>query len=78
MMNENIAKGKWNEVKGKLQRAWGDLTGDELEATKGDFNSISGLLQKKYGLAQEDARSKLNQLIGGENDKEIPPREQRH
>lgn len=72
MINENIAKGKWNEFKGKMRKAWGDLTDDELEQTKGDFTSLSGMIQKKYGLAQEDARKRLNDMIGADDAKNEP------
>lgn len=65
MINENIAKGKWNEVKGKIRKAWGDLTEDDLESTKGDFTSLTGMIQKKYGIAQEEARKKLNEVVAG-------------
>lgn len=66
MINENIAKGSWTELKGKIQKAWGDLNSDELEKTKGDLNTISGMIQKKYGLKQEEIRGKLNAFLGGD------------
>ena len=63
MINENIAKGSWKEIKGKIQSAWADLSSDDLEKTKGDLTSISGMIQKKYGMKQEEARQKLNDLV---------------
>jgi uncharacterized protein YjbJ (UPF0337 family) len=65
MINENIAGGNWKELKGRIQSAWGKLTNDELESAKGDATVIAGLVQQKYGLAQEDARKKINDLIAG-------------
>ncbi len=62
MLNENLLKGKWKEIKGDIQKAWGKLTDDELEEAKGDANSLAGLVQRKYGIAQEEARTKLNKL----------------
>lgn len=61
--NENVIKGKWNEFKGELQKAWGRLTDDEVESAKGDMNAISGLVQRKYGLGQEEIRSKINDMV---------------
>ncbi len=61
-MNEDLAKGKWKQLKGEIQKTWGDITGDELEQTKGDLKSIAGLLQQRYGLAKEDASNKLSEL----------------
>ncbi len=62
-MNENIIKGKWQEIRGDIQKAWGRLTNDELEATKGDAKAIAGLIQKKYGEKEEGYKNKLNDIF---------------
>ena len=74
MINENIVGGKWKEVKGRIQKAWGALTDDELESTKGDLNQIGGLVQKKYGETQEAIRTKVNGFMK-DLDNETPPNE---
>lgn len=61
-MNQDVIKGKWLEVKGEIQKTWGELTGDDLDRTKGDAKSIAGLLQQKYGFAKEEAERKLSDL----------------
>lgn len=63
VFNENILKGKWKELKGEVQKLWGRLTDDELEETKGEATSLSGLVQRKYGIKEEEFRSKMNDLI---------------
>ena len=68
-MNEDFLKGKWTEAKGEIQKTWGNLTGDELEKTKGDLKAIAGLVQQKYGIAVDDAMAKLRGLIGRFDDK---------
>lgn len=68
MINENIAGGKWKEIKGRIQSAWGNLTDDELETSKGDVGTIAGLVQQKYGTAQEEVRKKLNDWLSGNNE----------
>lgn len=62
-MNENTIKGKWLEIKGDIQKAWGKLTDDELEKTKGDAKAISGLIQQRYGEAQERSSEKVNEIF---------------
>ena len=62
-MNENMIKGKWLEIKGDIQKAWGKLTDDELEKAKGDFKSIGGLIQAKYGKAQENYQKRLSEIF---------------
>ena len=61
-MNKNIFDGKWDEFKGEVRKAWGKITGDELESTKGDVESISGLIQQKYGHTKEDVAKRLTEL----------------
>lgn len=60
MFNENILKGKWDELKGSIQKAWGKLTDDEVESARGDFTKLSGIVQSKYGETQESIKAKFN------------------
>ena len=62
-MNTDMVKGKWTEIKGEIQKAWGDLTGDEIEKTKGDVKSIEGLIQQRYGTFKDTQRDQLNGIF---------------
>ena len=62
-LNKNDLQGKWLEIKGDLHKAWGNLTDDELERTKGDLSSIAGLLQQKYGQAQESYHARIKEIF---------------
>lgn len=62
-MNQDVIQGKWNEIKGEIRRAWGNVTGDELEQTKGNLDSISGIIQQRYGQRKEDVSEKLNNIV---------------
>lgn len=70
-INEDIIKGKWLEIKGEVQKAWGKLTADELDQTKGDIKAIAGLVQQKYGENQENFEKRLNKILR-EFEKEKP------
>lgn len=61
-MNQSQMAGKWKEIKGEIRKAWGELTDDQLEQTKGNMESISGLIQQKFGLTKEQASQKLNSV----------------
>ena len=63
VLNENVAKGKWLEVKGEIQKTWGRLNNDELEKSKGDLKVIGGLIQQKYGQTQESYTERLNKIV---------------
>lgn len=62
-LNKNIVQGKWKEMKGEIQKAWGKLTDDELEKTKSDVKAIEGLVQQKYGKAQESYSGKISGIV---------------
>ena len=48
-MNEDILKGKWREIKGRVKEKWGKLTDNDLREIEGKGEKLLGLLQKKYG-----------------------------
>lgn len=62
-MNESTTKGKWTEIKGEIQKAWGDLTGDEIEKTQGNVKSLTGVIQQRYGHKEEDISTKLSDIF---------------
>ncbi len=62
-INEQTIKGKWLEIKGDIQKAWGQLTDSELEKTKGDMKAIGGLIQQRYGEAQDVYSKKLSDIF---------------
>lgn len=61
-MNMDQIKGKWQQIKGDLQKTWGKITDDEWEKTKGETNAVTGLVQNKYGQAKEEISSKVSAL----------------
>ena len=63
LINEDMVKGKWLEIKGDVQKTWGKITGDELDKTKGDIKSLAGLVQQKHGENKEQFNKKLSQII---------------
>lgn len=63
MINENVIKGQWKQIKGEIQKKWGELTDDDLDRTQGEMKSLEGLLQKKLGYTQENARTELNDFL---------------
>lgn len=62
-INKNTVEGKWSEIKGEIQKAWGKLTDDELEQTKGDMKAVQGLVQQKYGKMQDDFQQRWSEIV---------------
>ena len=60
-MNETELKlkGNWNVVKGKLKKAYGDLTDDDLTYVEGQENELVGRIQKRIGSTATDVRHLL-------------------
>jgi len=55
-------KGKWNELKGKVKQAYGDLTEDDLKHEEGKDDELYGRLQQKTGKSREGVIAWLKSL----------------
>lgn len=62
-MNEDIVKGHWKEIKGKLKQQWGKFTDDDLKTMEGNYEELEGLLQKQYGYGKEDAHREIKKFL---------------
>lgn len=47
-------KGSWNETKGKMKQAYGDLTDDDLKYEEGKDDEFVGRIQTKLGKTKDD------------------------
>jgi uncharacterized protein YjbJ (UPF0337 family) len=52
-------KGNWNVAKGKLKKAYGDLTDDDLTYVEGQENELVGRIQKRLGTTAADVHRLL-------------------
>jgi len=59
-MDNLILKGSWNELKGKLKQAYGNLTDDDLKYEEGKEDELLGRLQKKTGKTKDDLKKRFN------------------
>lgn len=58
-MNQDIFKGSWKELKGKVQTKWGKLTNDQLDQIEGSREQLAGAIQKSYGVARDEAEKQI-------------------
>ena len=58
-MNKDILEGKWEQVKGEIQKKWGKLTDDDLDVIKGDTKKLAGKLQEMYGWSEEETEKEM-------------------
>ena len=59
-MNQDIIAGKWQQVKGKAQAQWGNLTNDVFDVAEGNREYLSGKLQEAYGWDRQRAEDEIN------------------
>lgn len=62
-MANDIIKGHWKEIKGKLKQQWGKLTDDDITTMEGNFEELSGKLQKSYGYQKEQAKKEIDDFL---------------
>lgn len=60
-MNSDIIEGKWEQLKGSVQKQWGKLTDDDVDQVQGDATKLSGLLQEQYGKSKEEAEREIDE-----------------
>ena len=58
-MNQDIIKGKWQELKGSVLQKWGKLTHDDLAMIDGDRVKLAGSIQKAYGIQKDEAERQI-------------------
>ncbi|WDZ99006.1 CsbD family protein [Mucilaginibacter sp. SJ] len=61
-MDKLEIKGGWNELKGKIKQAYGDLTDDDLAWQEGKDDETLGRLQKKTGKTRDELVKWINSL----------------
>ncbi|GAB3643675.1 CsbD family protein [Spirosoma arcticum] len=61
-MNETTLKGGWNELKGKIKQAYGDLTDDDLTHEEGKEDEMWGKVQQKTGKTKDEINKAIADL----------------
>jgi uncharacterized protein YjbJ (UPF0337 family) len=62
-MNEDILKGTWLEIRGRVKEKWGKLTDNDLGEIEGKGEKLLGLLQKKYGCIRDKAEPEYKDSV---------------
>ncbi len=62
-MNEDILKGKWKQLKGDVQKEWGNLTDNDIDKVEGEVTKLEGVIQEKYGHSKEEAKKQVSKFL---------------
>ncbi|UTA48513.1 CsbD family protein [Simiduia sp. 21SJ11W-1] len=61
-MSNDIFKGQWRQVEGKLKERFSKLTDNDLGEAEGKMDVLLGKLQEKYGWTKAEAQAQLDSL----------------
>jgi uncharacterized protein YjbJ (UPF0337 family) len=62
-MNRDILRGKWNQLRGEVNRQWGRLTDDDVDEMQGNFEKLVGRIQERYGYERERAEKEVDDFL---------------
>lgn len=62
MINAQVLRGNWNELKGVIREHWGELTSDDVRRFNGNVDQLVGLIQRKTGETREAVQDFLDEL----------------
>ena len=62
-MNEDILKGQWKQLEGRVLGQWGKLTDDDLAMIKGDRDVLLGKIQEHYGRTRDEAMKDVDMWL---------------
>lgn len=60
MPNQDQVKGQWEQLKGRVKRAWGEITDDDLLKAEGSKEKLYGIIQERFGDTKETIKKKLD------------------
>ncbi len=53
-------EGRWDQLKGKVKEAWGDLTDDDLDVEEGQYDQLVGRIEERTGEQSQEIRRRLD------------------
>jgi uncharacterized protein YjbJ (UPF0337 family) len=62
-MYEDILKGQWRQLRGRVRRRWRKITDDDLAQIKGDHVVLTGKIQERHGRSREEAEHELDRWL---------------
>lgn len=52
-------EGRWDQLKGKAQQSWGELTDDDLDVAEGNYEEFVGRIKERTGESIQDIKRRL-------------------
>ncbi len=61
-MNQDQVNGKWEQLKGRAKKAWGELTDDDFTKAEGSKDKLYGIIQERFGDTKDAINKKMDKL----------------
>ena len=61
-MNQDQAKGMWEQIKGRAKKAWAELTDDDFKRAEGSADKLYGIIQERFGDTKDAIKAKLDKI----------------
>jgi uncharacterized protein YjbJ (UPF0337 family) len=61
MVNTQMLQGRWNQVRGLLEKKWSQLTDDDLAFANGNVDQLLGRIQQRTGESRQAIEQFLNE-----------------
>jgi len=62
-MNEDIMRGKWDQVRGELMKWWERLNDDDIQRIEGSTDELALLLQERYDYSRQEALFQIAEFL---------------
>jgi uncharacterized protein YjbJ (UPF0337 family) len=62
-MSQDVFRGQWKQISGRIKEWWGDLTDDDVRRIDGSKDRLIGTLQERYGYAKDRALSEVSRRL---------------
>ncbi len=63
MITSEELKGNWNQLRGKVEERWSQLSSNDLDEINGNVDQLVGVLQQKTGQARQTIEHELDALL---------------
>ena len=54
--------GRWDQFKGQVKQAWGDMTDDDCDVAEGEYDEMVGRIKTRTGEQEQAIRDRLSTL----------------
>jgi uncharacterized protein YjbJ (UPF0337 family) len=54
--------GRWDQFKGQVKQAWGDMTDDDCDVAEGKYDEMVGRIKTRTGEQEQAIRDRLSKL----------------